>query len=283
MPSLTDLKSVFNSDKYWVHYGDEWSRLWGGTHMQWFAGILPRIFRFIPADTILDIGAGQGRFAQFLKSYANRLILVDLSERCIEICKERFSEFKHIDYFVNDGKSLAMIEDDSVDFIFSHDALVFAEEPDVRMYVEQIARKMKSNGAAFIHHSNLADYWYYTRLSRSTINLLRKLKIIENDSWRAYSVSASKVRKMCQDAGLECIVQEIMPWSTRRTFVDCYSLIVHKNSVWSGKNKFFRNSEFELNKRYLRGLARYYHPDIPAYRSVSVTYDSLTEENNEQG
>jgi ubiquinone/menaquinone biosynthesis C-methylase UbiE len=277
MPTLDDNKLVFNIKQNWVHYGEEWSRSWGGSNMHWHAVLLPRIYKFIPTDNILDIGAGQGRFAQFLKGYANNLILVDISEECIETCKKRFAKDKNIQYFVNDGKSLDMIRDNSIDFVFSHDALVFVEEPDLKEYIGQLAYKIKKNGVAFIHHSNLAAYWYYNKLSQRSIKLLRRLKLIEDDYWRAYTVSAAKVKEMCNAVGLECIVQEVIPWYTKKTFVDCYSLIVHKDSVWARKPKVFRNREFENSKRYIGRLARYYDPNVEKFMPVPVTYDTVNQ------
>jgi ubiquinone/menaquinone biosynthesis C-methylase UbiE len=282
MPRLDEVKQIYNSEEYWVSYGDEWSRHWGGPWMQWYVGILPRIHKFIPAETILDIGAGQGRFAMFLKEYAEKLILVDMSEKCIGICKERFSQDTNIQYFVNDGRSLDMIPDDSIDFVFSHDALVFAEEPDMNEYINQLARKLKKTGAAFIHHSNLGQYWYYTNLPRRTIKLLRKLNFIEGDSWRAYSVSAEKVRNMCHKVGLECIVQELITWSTEKTLVDCYSLIVHRDSDLYRKPKIYRNLSFDKVKKYTGKLAKYYDPEVKLYTSRSVSYDTLSEKNNNE-
>jgi ubiquinone/menaquinone biosynthesis C-methylase UbiE len=280
MPGLDEVKQIYNSEEYWVSYGDEWSRHWGGPTMQWYVGILPRIHRFIPARTILDIGAGQGRFAVFLKEYAEKLILVDMSEKCIEICRERFAQDTNIEYFVNDGRSLDMIPDDTIDFVFSHDALVFAEEHEMNQNIIQLARILRKTGAAFIHHSNLGQYWYYTKLSRRTIKFLRKIKFIEGDSWRAYSVSAAKVRNMCHKVGLECIVQEMITWSTKKTLVDCYSLIVHRDSALYRKPKTYRNRSFDKIKKYTGKLVKYYDPAVKLYASRSVSYDTLSQNKN---
>ena len=84
--------------------------------------------------------------------------MVDLTERCIEACKERFSADSHITYYVNDGKSLAMIPDDSVDFVFSFDALVHVEADVIKAYLSQLALQLKPDGVGFIHHSNIGAY-----------------------------------------------------------------------------------------------------------------------------
>ena len=90
--------------------------------MQWYGSILPRISAFVPADTILEIAPGYGRWTAFLKDLCKRMIIVDLSEKCIDRCRQRFENLSHISYFVNDGKSLEMVVDGSVDFIFSFDS-----------------------------------------------------------------------------------------------------------------------------------------------------------------
>src|SRR5262245_29643320 len=87
----------------WPHGGDEWSEGWGGPEAQWFGAIFPRIHAFLPAGTILEIAPGFGRWTQFLGDHCKHLIVVDLSERCIDTCKKRFAEWPHIEYHINDG------------------------------------------------------------------------------------------------------------------------------------------------------------------------------------
>lgn len=54
--------------------------------------------------TVLDIGAGTGLFSSFVKEkYPNaRITLIDLSEKMMEISKERFSNYKDVHYVVSD-------------------------------------------------------------------------------------------------------------------------------------------------------------------------------------
>ena len=37
----------------WKQAGDEWSVAWGGTDMEWFFTVFPRIHSFVPTATIL--------------------------------------------------------------------------------------------------------------------------------------------------------------------------------------------------------------------------------------
>jgi ubiquinone/menaquinone biosynthesis C-methylase UbiE len=276
MPTLLENKEMWDSVYQWDTAGDEWSKSWGGPLMQWNIMLYPRIHHFLPADTILEIAPGYGRFTQFLKDYTKNLIVVDISEKCIEACKNRFSNESNIKYFVNDGKSLHMIEDDSVDFVFSFDSLVFVEENDLREYIVQLSKKLKRNGAIFIHHSNLGAYWYYSKLSKKWIKIIRRFRIIEDDYWRAYSVSAEKVKNICNSVGLACIVQELVPWFTRKTFVDCFSLIVHQDSEKFKKPRVYRNRHFMDTSQHFTRLFKYYGNTMPVYDSQKVTYDTVS-------
>lgn len=276
MPTIEDNKKIWNSNIVWKTGGKEWSSAWGGTPMQWYGSVFPRIRRFLPADNVLEIGPGFGRLTEYLKEYARHLIVVDISEKCIDECKKQFTNDKHLEFYVNDGKSLDMIEDNSIDFIFSHDALTFAEAPELNEYIRQISRKLKKNGVAYIHHSNLESYWYYRKLSQRYIKTLRKLKLIEDDYWRAYSVSARRLREMCNEVNLECITQELTNFFTKKTYVDCFSLIVHKDSEWYRKPRLFRNDSYMDEARYLSRLSRYYDEERRSgYKSITITYDTV--------
>lgn len=121
MPTIVENLFVWDTAYDWSQSGEEWSGDWGSSRMQWYGSILPRIGAFVPADTILEIAPGHGRWTTFLKDLCKRLIIVDLSETCIDRCRHRFGSCSHISYFVNDGKSLEMVADGSVDFIFSFD------------------------------------------------------------------------------------------------------------------------------------------------------------------
>ena len=55
--------SVLDSMKYdWKEAGEEWSQPWGSSAAQWAGTIFPRIRECLPADTILEIAPGFGRW-----------------------------------------------------------------------------------------------------------------------------------------------------------------------------------------------------------------------------
>src|SRR5262245_18375359 len=241
MPTIEENRSVWNDTYHWSQSGDEWSGCWGSAHMQWSGSILPRISAFVPVDTILEIAPGYGRWTAFLKSLCKRLIIVDLSEKCIEICKQRFDHCSHISYYVNDGKALDMIGDDTVDFIFSFDSLVHEEDVVLKAYAAEFSEKHRPNGAAFIHHSNLGEYITLLE-TQSRIAKIPKLfwlmrKLLHgrgccdnlSDQWRATPMTASHMALFAEQYGLRCVSQELVNWASH-ALIDCLSTIVPHNS-----------------------------------------------------
>jgi len=234
--------------------------------MQWYGTILPRIHAFLPVHTILEIAPGFGRWTGFLKEHCSNLIVVDLSEKCIQACQERFAGCSHISCHVNDGKSLDMIPDNTVDFIFSFDSLVHAEDTVISTYVSQFPRKLRQNGVAFIHHSNLGDYSSHIRMELliskvpKLLGVLTSLGVLDDlkRQWRAPSMTAEKMRSYAEENGLQCIGQELITWSTKHTLIDCMSTIVKRDSVWARNNRVLKNASFMREARNMFDLSHLY-------------------------
>src|SRR4029077_393830 len=111
MATVDDNLKYWNTMYEWSGGGDEWSASFGGTEALWFFVLFPRIHRFLPSSTILEIAPGFGRWTQFLKLHCQSMIAVDLSESCIEGCKARFASDTPLQFHVNDGRSLAAVPD----------------------------------------------------------------------------------------------------------------------------------------------------------------------------
>jgi ubiquinone/menaquinone biosynthesis C-methylase UbiE len=243
--SIKDNLRQWNDKYHWRQQGDEWSEAWGGSEAQWHGTILPRIHAFVPAATILEIAPGFGRWSSYVKRWCTSLVLVDLSERCIEACRQRFKSDSHITYHVNDGRSLDSVDDSSVDFVFSFDSLVHAELDVIESYVREIARAMKPEGVAFIHHSNFGAF------------VEDRLPIPENPHHRAQSVSARNVRACCEASHLQCVTQEIVNWGST-DLTDVFSVLTPVDSRWARSTCVFRNEEFMREAALVKALAPLY-------------------------
>jgi ubiquinone/menaquinone biosynthesis C-methylase UbiE len=214
--------------------------------------ILPRIRTFLPANTILEIAPGYGRWTQFLQPEAQHLIVVDLSESCIEACKGRFAEAGNVSYHVNDGKSLAMVDDESVDFAFSFDSLVHADLDVLKAYLAELSKKLSPDGVAFLHHSNIGVYarrWaIQNRLPRDLRRVFEPLRFAGHSHDRDFTVTAASVERVCHDVGLVCIAQETVNWC-HNLRIDAFSTLTRAGS------KFLRPKQVWANSRFMRQAA----------------------------
>jgi hypothetical protein len=76
--------------------------------------------------------------------------------------------------------------------------------------------------------------------------------------WRAASMTAKLFADYCDNAGLQCISQELVNWGTDGLLIDCFSLFTPKNSIWSRPNKVIENSEFMKEAHLIRKLSHVY-------------------------
>jgi len=249
MPDVRENRLTWNAPSSWSAGGDEWSGPWGGTEQLWYGTLLPRLHAFLPANTILELGPGHGRWTQYLKELADRVVLVDLAEDCIAACRERFGTDGNVSYHVNDGKSLDMVADRSVDLVFSFDSLVHAEADVLEAYLGQLATKLTPDGVGFIHHSNMGAYRRAARLARRVPGRLRRALTIRRVlvnvyAWRAESTTAELFAAMCASAGLVCVAQEKIPWEYGRGLTDAISMFTLPGSRWERPLVALDNPDF---------------------------------------
>ena len=248
MPTIEQNLQRWDVDHHWPQNGEEWSKTWGDAQAQWYWAIYPRIRSLLPAKMILEIAPGFGRWSQFLKNQCERMMLIDLSPRCIEACQQRFSSDAHVTCHVNDGKSLLMVPEGAVDFVFSFDSLVHCEIDVIETYLDQLAKKFTRNGAGFIHHSNFGEC---LRLSPGDESK------VKNKHWRATSVCAESFERCCQKVGLQCVSQELINWGGS-ILNDCLSVFTRKDATWIQPRKTFRNPAFMEEAAYIARLATLY-------------------------
>jgi ubiquinone/menaquinone biosynthesis C-methylase UbiE len=275
MASIQDNKRVWDGSYNWEEKGSEWSAAWGGPDTQWHASLMPRIYPFLPAGTILEIAPGYGRWTEFLKSQCQTIHLVDLSQECIAACRVRFRDESHLHYHVNDGLSLAMVADDSVDFAFSFDSLVHAELDVITAYLQQLRRKLRKDGVAFLHHSNVGAYSPYIKavleMAQQEVEALGIARPI--DHWRAHSVSAPLFAQAARQAELLCISQETINWVDTPLMIDCLSIVTGPDSRWARPHRLIRNPQFMDEAAHAARVAKAY--GYAAYASSPISSQAL--------
>lgn len=197
---------LWNLNSNWTIDGHEWSKSFGTTEELWNNEIFDKIKEF-RGKKILEIAPGFGRITQFLSILAGELIIVDLNPLCIE--KTR-AKLKHhvLAYFVNDGKSIPKVRDNSQDLVFSFDSFVHMHANVTEEYVKEIYRVLKPGGQAFIHHS-----WLYGGSDESTNNVAGRANMspeqfkifVENNNMEIISQNAIQFEPVGLWNGTDCV------------------------------------------------------------------------------
>lgn len=263
MPSIEENLDWWNEDYDWRYAGDPWSKPWGSAQRQWYGSIYPRIQAFLPAAAILEIAPGFGRWTEFLLEHCETLVGVDVSPKCIDACVQRFAGRSAARFAVNDGHSIPMVEDSSIDFVFSYDSLVHVEAETLAGYLSELARVLRPDGVAFLHHSNFGTYQRSTRALAPLQSSFDRLPPVaragllrsgayRGKHWRAPSMTAARFAELCEDAGLRCIGQELVNWEGGVLLLDCMSLVARPASRWDRPNRVVKNRLFRVEARAIR-------------------------------
>jgi ubiquinone/menaquinone biosynthesis C-methylase UbiE len=133
----------------WSGRGEEW------THSEeWKKSLIDNVLlKYVPAGGhILEIGPGAGRWTETLQQLAERLTGVDISQKCVDICREKFAHCSNAQFMTNTGCDLTGIGDQSVDSIWSFDVFVHINRREVEQYAREFRRVLKPGGRAVIHH-----------------------------------------------------------------------------------------------------------------------------------
>ena len=255
MQSTTWNRRIWNEKYDWSESGNEWSGKWGTPEKQWYGSILPRIAEYLPTGRCLEIAPGFGRWTQFLLELSDEVIAVDLIPCCVEACQQRFADNDRFEVFVNDGKSLEMVPDHSIDFVFSFDSLVHAESDVLDAYLRQLKRKLTPQGVGFFHHSNIGSYasrFWHRKVPVVRSIMKRVLPRSETATCnRAFSVTAERFRELTSNAGLHCVSQELVNWSLP-LLIDCLSVFTADASAATEPCKLTRNPQFMAESQRIR-------------------------------
>jgi len=144
-----DLSKFKNGHFTGNFYGDHWGDPHDNEVLKRMVNtyILPYIS---DKKVALEIGPGGGRWTQFLKGF-KKLYCVDINPYLNDYLKERFSNPDNLQFIHSSGSSMPGVKDKSIDFCFSYDALVHADEDVIDGYLSEIFRVLKDNGRAHVH------------------------------------------------------------------------------------------------------------------------------------
>lgn len=112
------------------------------------------MFSKLDLSDVIELACGRGRHVPQYIERARRITLVDILQKNIDICRERFQREQKINYYKNDGYDLKNLKSDSYSSLFTYDAMVHFELIDIYSYLGDIFRVLGRGGRALLHHSN---------------------------------------------------------------------------------------------------------------------------------
>jgi|SRR5579872_6142783 len=211
MPRLDWNIHQWDGEYNWELKGEEWSSSWGSSEAQWFGSLYPRLHKYLPARRILEIAPGFGRWTRFLLNYCDDYTGIDLSDECVNACRQTFSEVESARFFKNDGLSLEGAAG-QYDFVFSFDSLVHADIEVFDSYLPAILKLLRPDGAAFIHHSNFKGSGEATNIHN-----------------RSENVTGQYVRSVVEKHGGSILIQEKINWGSK-SLIDCLTIFDNRGS-----------------------------------------------------
>lgn len=135
----------------WTRRGEEWN-----ASPEWKQALVDDVLdRWVPRGAVvLEIGPGGGRWTEALIARASHLVLVDVSERPLELCRRRFDGHTNVEFILSPGSELRGVEDGSIDAVWSFDVFVHVAPRDQAAYLKEIARVLAPGGVALVHHAD---------------------------------------------------------------------------------------------------------------------------------
>lgn len=151
-------------------YGLQWGDPRRDRHLQ--EVVEHALIPYVPSSggTIVETGAGGGRWSRELIGRAARLILVD-GEPLFEQAIRRHTDCRSVEFVVSLDGTFPTIADASVDFVFSFDTFVHFHNELFDRYLTSIGRILTPGGFLTLHYAHYypdlpdhnADHFNYRR------------------------------------------------------------------------------------------------------------------------
>ena len=169
-----------------------------------------QMFKKLDLDEVIELACGRGRHVLKYANMSNHITLVDVLEKNIQYCKNRFSNIQNISYYKNNGVDLSNLNDNKYSSLFTYDAMVHFEMLDIYNYLKETYRVLKDEGMALFHHSNMALSYKQTFMESG------------NPGGRNF-MSKEIFGYLAYKAGFDILEQKVIDWSLPN--MDCITLV----------------------------------------------------------
>ncbi|MDE5696543.1 MAG: class I SAM-dependent methyltransferase [Lachnospiraceae bacterium] len=168
-----------------------------------------QMFCQLDISSVIELACGRGRHVRKYIDKASDVTLVDILDKNLDICRERFCQYDKVHYYCNNGFNLEQLPSGTYTALFSYDAVVHFEMMDIYEYLKDIYRVLADGGRALIHHSNYdGDY---------------KASFIDSPHGRSY-MNAGIFAYLAFRCGFKILAQEVVTWGGVAD-LDCVSLL----------------------------------------------------------
>ncbi len=169
-----------------------------------------KLFQNLDLTNVVELACGRGRHVPMYIDRAGKVTLVDILEKNMDYCRERFSDYNNISYYKNNGYDLSELPSDEYTALFCYDAMVHFELIDIYSYLKETYRILVSGGYALIHHSNDSSD-YKNAFGQCT-----------NPGGRSF-MDKKIFAHLAYRAGFEIVEQHVIDWSVPE--LDCITLL----------------------------------------------------------
>ena len=167
------------------------------------------MFNRLNLDNVIELACGRGRHVPKYMNRANEITLVDILDKNIAICRERFKGNPKIHYYKNNGFDLSELPSNKYSALFTYDAMVHFELLDVFNYLKETQRVLIPGGMALFHHSNTDSNY--------------KISFEHSVSQGRNFMSKKLFAYLAYRAGLEIVEQKVIDWDVPD--LDCITLV----------------------------------------------------------
>lgn len=145
-------KSIYtaNWDQYYIDNEKK-------AKQQYLDNLFPIIKKYVSNDSVIaDFACGWGRIIKVLSDDFpnNKIIGIDINGSAITHCKKKFSSNSNLQFIKNSENSISEVAANSIDFLYSWDAMVHFSKNDIQKYAPEFHRIVKPGAVGIIHHSN---------------------------------------------------------------------------------------------------------------------------------
>jgi len=147
-------------------------------------------------DTILEVGCGMGRTCKWIAPNVKKYVGVDFIPEMIEKAKSYNEKLDNSEFFVNDGKTLSIFDNQIYDKVYSELAFQHMTKPIQESYVKEIYRVLKKDGIFYVQLPRMEFYndSSFALTKEEVDNLFKDFSITyEDDVPSYYYLKAQKI------------------------------------------------------------------------------------------